>query len=344
MISTCPPTLHGLDDIHELRVRYPHLHLLPAPPVPRRTVTTSANCCLTAHTPFARHLHQKRLQEELKHDFRAKFRNVSRILNCVTCEKCRLWGKLQFLGVGTALKVRSEAVPGRALRVMMHGVTMCCMCPRACVLPGAVCGGGCCRCAGHHAVSERDCSHGQRTAPAVTLRVRCPGACVVSNCVVPNSAVPRPPPLRRLCPPSVVATPRTPVHALCSPLILIGVLPCGCLVMHRVCMVCGRPTTSACVIWKRRKPCGGAPGMLPSRYEPPDAMMRLCVGGDGGSAVHGVWCACALLSTGGRSVGHGVRMRTVQEATATACSRLPSQPACRHTPRSHLCRLDRRRY
>jgi len=83
LISSCPTTLHGLDDIHELRHRF---------------------------------LHQKQLKDELKVNFRGKFRNISRILNCVTCEKCRLWGKLQFLGVGTALKIlfaeeREDGVP-----------------------------------------------------------------------------------------------------------------------------------------------------------------------------------------------------------------------------------------
>ncbi len=38
-------------------------------------------------------------------EFRAKFRNISKIMDCVGCEKCRLWGKLQFLGLGTALRI-----------------------------------------------------------------------------------------------------------------------------------------------------------------------------------------------------------------------------------------------
>lgn len=38
-------------------------------------------------------------------EFRAAFRNISMIMDCVGCEKCRLWGKLQFLGLGTALRV-----------------------------------------------------------------------------------------------------------------------------------------------------------------------------------------------------------------------------------------------
>ena len=34
-----------------------------------------------------------------------RFRNISSIMDCVGCEKCRLWGKLQILGIGTAIKV-----------------------------------------------------------------------------------------------------------------------------------------------------------------------------------------------------------------------------------------------
>ncbi|PKI85407.1 hypothetical protein MVES_000123 [Malassezia vespertilionis] len=42
---------------------------------------------------------------QLKEDFRSHFMNVSRIMDCVGCDKCRLWGKLQFAGIGTALKL-----------------------------------------------------------------------------------------------------------------------------------------------------------------------------------------------------------------------------------------------
>jgi ERO1-like protein beta len=44
----------------------------------------------------------------LKEDFRNRFRNVSRVMDCVGCDKCRLWGKLQTNGYGTALKVLFE--------------------------------------------------------------------------------------------------------------------------------------------------------------------------------------------------------------------------------------------
>ena len=38
-------------------------------------------------------------------EFKSHFKNVSRIMDCVGCDKCKLWGKLQVQGVGTALKV-----------------------------------------------------------------------------------------------------------------------------------------------------------------------------------------------------------------------------------------------
>lgn len=46
--------------------------------------------------------------EILKEEFKQHFRNVSRIMDCVGCDKCRLWGKVQTSGVGTALKILFE--------------------------------------------------------------------------------------------------------------------------------------------------------------------------------------------------------------------------------------------
>ncbi|KAG8449218.1 hypothetical protein GDO86_016039 [Hymenochirus boettgeri] len=47
----------------------------------------------------------KREADKLKEDLREHFRNISRIMDCVGCFKCRLWGKLQTQGLGTALKI-----------------------------------------------------------------------------------------------------------------------------------------------------------------------------------------------------------------------------------------------
>ncbi|XP_013067900.1 ERO1-like protein alpha isoform X3 [Biomphalaria glabrata] len=43
--------------------------------------------------------------QQLKSEFVLHFRNISRIMDCVGCDKCKLWGKLQVLGMGTALKI-----------------------------------------------------------------------------------------------------------------------------------------------------------------------------------------------------------------------------------------------
>ena len=44
-------------------------------------------------------------KQALREEMRGAFRNVSRIMDCVGCDKCRLWGKIQFLGLGTAMKL-----------------------------------------------------------------------------------------------------------------------------------------------------------------------------------------------------------------------------------------------
>ncbi|XP_069505854.1 ERO1-like protein alpha [Ambystoma mexicanum] len=47
----------------------------------------------------------KKEAKKLKEEFRLHFRNISHIMDCVGCIKCRLWGKLQTQGLGTALKI-----------------------------------------------------------------------------------------------------------------------------------------------------------------------------------------------------------------------------------------------
>jgi len=46
--------------------------------------------------------------DDLRSELQDAFRNISRVMNCVGCEKCKLWGKLQMLGVSTALKALFE--------------------------------------------------------------------------------------------------------------------------------------------------------------------------------------------------------------------------------------------
>nr|CCA25078.1 endoplasmic oxidoreductin putative [Albugo laibachii Nc14] len=56
---------------------------------------------MTPEQYFLAQLEKRRIEVQ----FREKFRNVTRIMDCVSCEKCRLWGKLQILGLGTAIKI-----------------------------------------------------------------------------------------------------------------------------------------------------------------------------------------------------------------------------------------------
>ncbi len=46
-------------------------------------------------------------------DFKVHFRNISRIMDCVGCDKCRLWGKLQVrdhtYSSVPGVKIRSKA-------------------------------------------------------------------------------------------------------------------------------------------------------------------------------------------------------------------------------------------
>lgn len=35
---------------------------------------------------------------ELKQDLQKHFQNITLVMDCVGCEKCKLWGKLQILG------------------------------------------------------------------------------------------------------------------------------------------------------------------------------------------------------------------------------------------------------
>jgi ERO1-like protein alpha len=41
---------------------------------------------------------------ELKRQLQATFQNITRVMDCVGCEKCKLWGKLQTLGESTKVK------------------------------------------------------------------------------------------------------------------------------------------------------------------------------------------------------------------------------------------------
>ncbi len=45
------------------------------------------------------------VQSTLKSQFKGVFQNISAVMDCISCQKCKLHGKLQLLGLGTALKI-----------------------------------------------------------------------------------------------------------------------------------------------------------------------------------------------------------------------------------------------
>lgn len=54
---------------------------------------------------FDRVLFASNSKPEVVEEMKRRFRNITAIMDCVSCERCRLWGKIQTLGIGTALKV-----------------------------------------------------------------------------------------------------------------------------------------------------------------------------------------------------------------------------------------------
>ncbi|AET41444.1 ER oxidoreductin Ecym_8157 [Eremothecium cymbalariae DBVPG len=44
----------------------------------------------------------------MKDDFRTRFKNVTKIMDCVHCDRCRMWGKVQTTGYATSLKILFE--------------------------------------------------------------------------------------------------------------------------------------------------------------------------------------------------------------------------------------------
>ncbi|KAL6939149.1 hypothetical protein ACO0RG_002976 [Hanseniaspora osmophila] len=53
-------------------------------------------------------LFQNDISSDLKDQFRTRFKNVTKIMDCVHCDRCRLWGKVQTTGYATSLKILFE--------------------------------------------------------------------------------------------------------------------------------------------------------------------------------------------------------------------------------------------
>mmetsp|Transcript_40476 Transcript_40476/g.38975 ORF Transcript_40476/g.38975 Transcript_40476/m.38975 type:complete len:104 (+) Transcript_40476:847-1158(+) len=67
-------------------------------------VLNNAQCTFREDRFFAR-IDNDFEQAILLKEIQTKFFNISRILDCVSCEKCKLNGKLQIKGLGTAMKL-----------------------------------------------------------------------------------------------------------------------------------------------------------------------------------------------------------------------------------------------
>lgn len=57
---------------------------------------------------------------ELFSEFKLKFREISHLMDCMGCERCKVWGKLQVTGIGTALKILFT--PLEEIRLTRHEV------------------------------------------------------------------------------------------------------------------------------------------------------------------------------------------------------------------------------
>lgn len=71
---------------------------------PALEFTETTNECLFNENILFKEKDSKLVKEEI----RETFKNITRIMDCVHCDRCRLWGKVQTTGYGTALKVLFE--------------------------------------------------------------------------------------------------------------------------------------------------------------------------------------------------------------------------------------------
>jgi ERO1-like protein beta len=58
----------------------------------------------------------------MKDEFRNKFRNISRIIDCTGCETCKVHAKLQLLGMGTALRILLDTPEDHDLELQRNEV------------------------------------------------------------------------------------------------------------------------------------------------------------------------------------------------------------------------------
>ncbi|CAK65754.1 unnamed protein product (macronuclear) [Paramecium tetraurelia] len=61
--------------------------------------------------PFDEQQFFKQITFEQKKDYQRYIHNISRIMDCVECQKCKVFGKMQTYGLGTALKILFSESP-----------------------------------------------------------------------------------------------------------------------------------------------------------------------------------------------------------------------------------------
>lgn len=66
----------------------------------------------------------KNQPKALAEQISSHFHNITfNIMDCVSCDKCRLWGKVQTNGLGTAFKILLTKDVANGLRLSHHEVT-----------------------------------------------------------------------------------------------------------------------------------------------------------------------------------------------------------------------------
>lgn len=65
-----------------------------------------SSCCFDESCLFNSQCHTNgQGKQEFLSQMKAHFRNVSKLMDCVSCERCKLWAKLQMLGLSVALRI-----------------------------------------------------------------------------------------------------------------------------------------------------------------------------------------------------------------------------------------------
>jgi len=102
----------------------PHSQPLRARPPPQvRQLTSSQALKKACPAPFDEGLLWRSEGQEKLPELQSAFHHITRLLDCVGCEKCKMHGKLNVLGIAAAMKVGAAwgGARGRGHRLGVHG-------------------------------------------------------------------------------------------------------------------------------------------------------------------------------------------------------------------------------